>query len=218
MGVSMRNPALWFAALFISSVLCLTARAQTNEPSPQPAERPGGNASATQQQSPDVTDTSTPSDQAGEKKFLKESEGSGDKGRTHLRLGTVWLGASYSHYSGPYYYPYGPYGFYPGDWVYGSLWYPIWSPYYPPGHFDFNDGRGEIRLTADPKVAEVYIDGAYAGTADRLKSMWLDPGAYDLTVSAADRASFHQRVYVLSGKSLKITAKLNADSSSKEKL
>jgi hypothetical protein len=97
------------------------------------------------------------------------------------------------------------------------LWYPIWSPYYPPGHFDFNDGRGEIRLSVDPKMAEVYIDGAYAGTADRLKSMWLDPGAYDLTVAAGDRESFHQRVYVLSGKSLKITAKLNADSG-KEKL
>src|SRR4029077_1247944 len=55
--------------------------------------------------------------------------------------------------------------------------------------------------------------GAYAGTADRLKSMWLDPGAYDLTVSAKDRESFHQRVYVLSGKSLKITAKLDQPAS-----
>jgi hypothetical protein len=90
-------------------------------------------------------------------------------------------------------------------------------PYYGPGSFNYDNGRGEVRLTADPKVAEVYIDGAYAGTADRLKSMWLDPGAYDLTVSAKDRESFHQRVYVLSGKSLKITAKLGTDGA-KEKL
>jgi hypothetical protein len=90
-------------------------------------------------------------------------------------------------------------------------------PYSGPGSFNYNSGRGEVRLTADPKVAEVYIDGAYAGTADRLKSMWLDPGAYDLTVSAKDRESFHQRVYVLSGKSLKITAKLGSDGT-KEKL
>jgi hypothetical protein len=218
MGVSMRNPALCLATLFLSSALCLTLRAQTNESTPQPANQSRSDASASQQQSPEL-DSAKPSDQAEGKKSLKESEDSGDKGKTHLRLGTVWLGAAYSHYRGPYY-PYGPYGFYPGDWVYASLWHPIWSPYpyYPAGYFDHNDGRGEIRLTADPKMAEVYIDGAYAGTADRLKSMWLDPGAYDLTVSASDRESFHQRVYVLSGKSLKITAKLNADSSSKEKL
>jgi hypothetical protein len=111
----------------------------------------------------------------------------------------------------------GPFGFYPGDWVGASLWYPVWGPYpyYGPGSFAYNNGRGEVRLTADPKVAEVYIDGGYAGTADKLKSLWLDPGAYDLTVSAAGRESFHQRVYVLSGKSLKITASLVADAKEK---
>jgi len=217
MGVSMRNPTLWIATLFLSSLTCAPARAQSNESVPEPADHRQVHAAASQMQNTDRTDTAMPSNQADEQKSAKESEDSGDKGKTRLRLGTVWLGASYTHYSGPYYYPYGPYGFYPGDWVYGSLWYPVWSSYYPPGHFDYNDGRGEIRLTADPKMAEVYIDGAYAGTADRLKSMWLDPGAYDLTVSAADRESFHQRVYVLSGKSLKIAAKLNANSS-KEKL
>src|SRR5215470_12459421 len=217
MGVSMRNPALWIATLFLSSLICVAAPAQTNESPIGPADHLQADGSASHEQNPDLADTAKPSNQADEKKSAKESEDSADKGKTRLRLGTVWLGASYTRYSGPYYYPYGPYGFYPGDWVYGSLWYPLWPAYYPPGHFDYNDGRGEIRLTADPKVAEVYIDGAYAGTADRLKTMWLDPGAYDLTVSAADRESFHQRVYVLSGKSLKIAAKLNANSS-KEKL
>jgi hypothetical protein len=72
-------------------------------------------------------------------------------------------------------------------------------------------GTGEGRLIADPKAAEVYINGGYAGTADKLKTLWLDPGAYDLTVSAAGRQPFHQRLYVLSGKSLKITAKLSAE-------
>ena len=65
-----------------------------------------------------------------------------------------------------------------------------------------------MKLAADPNQAEVYIDGAYAGTADRLKTIWLEPGAYDLSVSHAGRESFHQRIYVLTGKSLKITAKL----------
>jgi hypothetical protein len=38
--------------------------------------------------------------------------------------------------------------------------------------------------------------------------MWLDPGAYDLQVTSADRESYVQRIYVLSGKSLTITARL----------
>jgi hypothetical protein len=114
-----------------------------------------------------------------------------------------------------YAYPFGyaPYGLYPGDWVAASYWYPISSPYpyYAPDTFRYGNGRGEIRLTADPKEAKVYIDGGYAGTADKLKTLWLDPGAYDLTVSAAGREDFHERLYVLSGKILKISAKLDPE-------
>jgi hypothetical protein len=39
--------------------------------------------------------------------------------------------------------------------------------------------------------------------------MWLEPGAYDLSVSSKDHEPFHRRIYVLSGRSLKIAAKLN---------
>jgi hypothetical protein len=142
-----------------------------------------------------------------------------EKRKFHWRLGGVSVGAGYSHFSGPYYspyaypYAYAPFGLYPGDWVAASFWYPISSPYpfYGPGSFGYGDGRGEVRLTAEPRAAEVYIDGGYAGTADKLKTLWLDPGAYDLTVSAGGREPFHQRLYVLSGKSLKITAKLNPE-------
>jgi len=142
-----------------------------------------------------------------------------EKRKLRLRLGGFSVGAGYSHFSGPYYYPYAypyayaPFGFYPGDWVAASYWYPVGSlyPYYGPGAFAAGDGRGEVRLTADPKAADVYINGGYAGTADKLKTLWLDPGAYDLTVSAIGREPFHQRLYVLSGKSLKITARLNSE-------
>ena len=129
------------------------------------------------------------------------------------------MGAGYSRFSGPIYpygypYPYAsaPFGLYPGDWVGASFWYPLWGPYpyYGPGYFAYNSGRGEVRLAADPKDARVYIDGGYAGTADKLKDMWLDPGAYDLTLSAPGREDFHQRLYVLSGKLLKISARLEA--------
>ena len=171
-------------------------------------------------QAPGSADTAT-STPVGKAEQTAESEKSpqvpSDKRKWHLRLGGVAVGAGYSHLSGPIYpysYPfpyYAPYGFYPGDWVTASLWYPLWtpSPFYGPGYFAYNNGRGEVRLTTDPKDARVYIDGGYAGIAGKLKNLWLDPGAYDLTVSAPGRQDFRERLYVLSGKSLKITAKLN---------
>jgi hypothetical protein len=210
----MRNRVLWLATLLVSLLFSVWLNAQANESTASESDSAQKASAATQTQESDAATAPKVDDQTAKEKAQKEPDT--DKGKLRLRLGTVWVGAGYSHFSGPYYYPYGPYG---GDWIYGSLWHPVWGgyPYYPPGYFDFNNGRGELKLTADPKMAEVYIDGAYAGTADRLKSIWLDPGAYDLTVSAADRESFHQRVYVLSGKSLKITAKLGSDAT-KEKL
>jgi hypothetical protein len=125
--------------------------------------------------------------------------------KSHLRLGTISVGAGYSRFSSSLYYPY---GFYPFSPFYSSLlWEPYWGYFYPTGYFSYNDGKGEVRLSA-PKQADVYLDNAYAGKAEKLKSIWLKPGAYDLSVSDNDRASYHQRIYVLSGKSLKITAKL----------
>ena len=125
--------------------------------------------------------------------------------RWHLHLGTISFGAGYSHFSSPLY---GPYGFYPYSAYYSSLlWDPDWGYLYPSGSFGYNNGKGEVRLAA-PKQADVYLDNAYAGKAEKLKSIWLKPGAYDLSVSAADHTAFHQRIYVLSGKSLKIAAKL----------
>jgi PEGA domain len=129
--------------------------------------------------------------------------------KLHLRMGTVLVGAGYSHFSGPAYYPYGP-SVYPGGWEYSALWFPYWGPYsfFAPGYFTYGSAKGEVKLAADPKTAEVYLDRAYAGTADHLRSMWLEPGAYDLSLTASGDEVFHQRIYVLSGKSLKITAKL----------
>ncbi len=130
-------------------------------------------------------------------------------GKMHLRLGTVTVGRFYSHFSGPAFYPY-DYGY----WRYPLFWDPWWnwvSPLYYPGYFTgFAPGpdKGEVRLSGAPKKAAVYIDGAYAGTADRLKNLWLDPGAYDLVVTAEPSEPFRQRIYVLTGKTLKLSVNL----------
>ena len=209
----MRARVLWSAALFLATLPVPLAVAQSTE-------APVASSTPATVWGDDSQQNSTPV--AAANNTLAKPEAATDsqapeKRKRRLRFGGLAVGAGYSHFSGPYYYPYGypfaPWGFYPGDFVSASAWYPFWGsyPYYRPGSFAYNNGRGEVRLTADPKLAEVYIDGGYAGTADKLKSLWLDPGAYDLTISSAGRESFHQRVYFLSGKSLKITAKLNPD-------
>jgi hypothetical protein len=134
--------------------------------------------------------------------------------KIHLQLGLVSFGLGYTHFSGPYYYPYlYPYGAAYHAFFCDPFWcsYPtVLSPMYS-GSLLYAEDKGEVKLTADPKTAEVYIDGAYAGKADQLRTMWLDSGAYDLSLSAEGRVAFHQRVYVLSRKSLRISAKLEPE-------
>ena len=121
----------------------------------------------------------------------------------HIRYGGLGLFAG--GYWGPGFYRRGMYD----GWGYpGAFWGPMLGPAYAPGYFTYRDQKGEIKLAADIRDAKVFLDGAYAGNANRLKSIWLEPGAYDLLVSASGRDPFTQRVYVLSGKTLRIEAKL----------
>jgi hypothetical protein len=140
------------------------------------------------------------------------------KKHTHVHLGMITVGASYTNFGhafvGPYYpypYPYYPYGaFSVGAFYTPFAGYPFYDPFYYPAYgpvLKYAPGKGEVKLSSlgHNKNAEVYIDNAYAGIAGKLKEMWLDPGAYDLSLKAADGSSFTKRIYVLSGKSLKIT-------------
>jgi hypothetical protein len=124
--------------------------------------------------------------------------------RTHVRLAGVSVSAGYA--SGPVFYPwaFGPFGY--GWWPAAYYWDPWYMPYLP-GYSGFarGPGMGEVKLETEAKDAQVYINGAYAGIAGDLKHMWLDPGAYNLEVKSGD-LSFSKRIYVLSGKTMKIDA------------
>lgn len=181
-------------------------------------------ASTTVQQESAVSAVSDSSKQAGEqapaaaKTDDKVQKDAKPPQKIHVRLGTVSFGFGYSYFSGSYYYPYRLFGFYPYGLGYPALFCdPLWcapasllSPVYS-GSLAYTADKGEVKLTADPKTAEVHIDGAYAGTADHLKTMWLDSGAYDLSVSAKGRKEFRQRIYILSRKSLKVLARLEPE-------
>ena len=92
-----------------------------------------------------------------------------------------------------WYYPYfGPYG------AYGP--YPVYQ--------GVSSGAGELKLTTNVKDADVFINGAYAGKASKLKTMWLRPDTYNLEVRAPGHAPYSERIYVVPGKTMRVDALL----------
>ena len=180
-------------------------------------------AAAGAQDAKDQPQSTGPQTQQQTKQDTTQDNGKGWR-KIHVKVSGASVGGFYSHFSGPVVsplWPYGfyPYSFYPYGFAYSGLFFdPFYGPYYPSYFSGFRYGfdKGEVKLSADPKNAEVYVDGAYAGTVDHLKEIWLDPGAYDLSISAPDRTTFTQRIYVLSGKELKIKAKLDPKTASQQ--
>ena len=205
------------AARVLLLVTLLTGHAMLAMAIPQQAltsvqkETAASSGSDSSKQADDQT-PATPKRDPKDKKDTKPQQ------KIHVRLGTVSFGLGYWYFSGPYYYPYRVFGFYPYGVAYPALFCdPFWcaypsllNPAYS-GSFAYAEDKGQVKLTADPKTAEVYIDGGYAGTADQLKTMWLDSGAYDLSLCAKGHKAFHQRIYILSRKSLKVLARLEPE-------
>ena len=132
-----------------------------------------------------------------------------------VRFGGFTFGAGYSRYSGPWsYYYLHPYSYY-WPWYYDAF-YPsfsgIYSPlWYHPGWytgFARQSGMGEVRLHSNLQDADVFINDGLAGKTKDLKTMWLEPGAYDLKVQADKYSTFTIRIYVLSDKTLTVNASL----------
>ena len=151
--------------------------------------------------------------QAADQAKTKEPEEQADDkpSRRRIRLGGIMVSAGYSHFSG---YPYG-YGWpyrYGGPWAwaawpYAYPFYDAWgSSFFHPGFFNgfgYGPNLGEVKVNTPVKTAAVFIDGAFAGTADKLKTIWLEPGAYNLELRT-DAGSYEKRIYVLTGKRLTI--------------
>ena len=193
----------------VSLLLCLPLQSQTSS-SGSDTQQPA-TSSAPDSSVPQAAAQDTSKDQD---KDLKKSH------KYHVRLDGVTVGAGYTHFSGPAFGPFWGYGFYPYGFYSPFFFNPLYGPFYYPGYFSgfgYAADKGEVKLSSDPKSAEVYLDGAYAGTVEHLKNIWLDPGAYDLSIEARDRAPYRQRIYVLSGKSLKIKARLQAQAAQPDK-
>jgi hypothetical protein len=200
---------LRIVAVLVGISLVNCAYGQSNPPQPASHQTQAGDTQS-QEKSP------SPNAQNSLSANNSKSDSQSDEHhrRFHVRLGTISVGAGYTRFSGPFFYNPFLFGFYPYSFGYSPFFYDpfFYSPFYSPGYyggFSYSNGKGEVKLSGASKTAEVYLNGGYAGVAGKLKSMWLEPGAYDLSVSNSGSGSgtFHQRIYVLSGKSLKISVK-----------
>jgi hypothetical protein len=94
-------------------------------------------------------------------------------------------------------------GYYGG--YYGGLYRPFWGSYWGPGYYGGYYGyphAGQVKLDTKVKDAEVFINGAFAGTTHQNKSMHLRPGSYNIEIREAGVAKYKERVYIVPGKTL----------------
>jgi len=88
---------------------------------------------------------------------------------------------------------YGP-GFY-GPGFYGPGWGPAYAVRMTPPF-------GEVKIDTKVKDAEVFVNGAFAGSTRDSKTVRLAPGTYDIEVRQGGQDALKERVFVSAGKTL----------------
>jgi len=93
---------------------------------------------------------------------------------------------------------------------YGGWYAPYWGPYWGPGYGYYygHPNAGEVKLVTKVKDAQVFINGAYAGTTHENKSMYLRPGTYNIEIKEGGHAQYAERIYVVAGKTLHLHPEL----------
>jgi hypothetical protein len=61
-----------------------------------------------------------------------------------------------------------------------------------------------VKLDTHVKDAQVFVDGAYAGTSGKLKTMWMRPGTYTIEMRAPGQPQFAEKIYVVAGKTVHV--------------
>jgi hypothetical protein len=78
-----------------------------------------------------------------------------------------------------------------------------WGPgYYAPYAYDYT---GAVKIDSKVTTAEVFVNGAYAGTVKDNKTMHLRQGSYKIEIRNAGETTFSENVYVTAGKTIHIT-------------
>ena len=132
----------------------------------------------------------------------KAPKGDARAASTRLRLGLVGLGAGYGWYD---------------PFLWGGLGYGAFCPYptlWPNGYWlaaNPSPPPGTARLRVTPPQARVTIDSAFAGTVEELRDLRLPPGAYLVQFDLEGFQTQQQKVYVLSGKTMRLDVTLRLE-------
>jgi hypothetical protein len=93
-------------------------------------------------------------------------------------------------------------GYWGGPYWGGGYWGPYaYGPYWGGGYYAY-PYTGEIKLDTKVKDAQVFINGAFAGTTHDAKKMHLRPGTYDIQIREGGKTQFDQKVYVAGGRTV----------------
>ncbi len=89
-----------------------------------------------------------------------------------------------------------------GARISGGWYAPYWGPYWGyggwgNGGYYANPYAGEVKLDTKVKDAQVFINGAYAGTTHENRSMHLRPGNYNIEIREGGRTQYAEKVYVV---------------------
>jgi len=97
------------------------------------------------------------------------------------------------------------YGFYYPYWGFGWGW--GWGWGYPYGYYGpyGYSSIGQLKIKDSSKSDQVYINGAYAGTVDKLKNIKLNPGHYSVRITQQGKDLLSQNIYVVPGKTVEIS-------------
>ena len=92
---------------------------------------------------------------------------------------------------------------------YSPFWNPYWGPYWGAyGPYYAYPNSGQIKVDTKVRDAQVFIDGAYAGTTQENKTMHLRPGSYNIEIREGGQPHFSERVYVVAGKTIHLHPEL----------
>jgi len=102
-------------------------------------------------------------------------------------------------------------GYAPFGWHGWNGWHGPYGGWYPYGPYFATPNAGEVKFDTKVKDAEVFINGALAGTVGQLKTITMHPGTYEFEVRAPGRAPFKQKVFVVAGKTTKLHPDLGVE-------
>ena len=83
---------------------------------------------------------------------------------------------------------------------------PFWPPYYAPWVYPYAGGRpaSDIRVQVEPKQAEVFVDGYYAGLVSDVGRLRVTPGGHAVTLFLEGYRTTTENIYVRPGSTFKL--------------